>query len=141
MADHTTAIEIHVKCGEDFSAKIEWFADDGEPILLEEADGTFAKMDVRDENGDLVIRFSTGDYVPGSLDKRGYVYVYPRGEIHLFMPWEVTRDLPPGRYSFDLFADIALHDPNAFIPTEDGTQRRSVIGGSFIVHPNVTQIP
>lgn len=140
MADHTTAIEIHVKCGEDFTAKIEWFTDEGEPIVLEEGLQSFAKMEVRDAHGDLIIAFDTTDYNPASLAMQGYIYVFTRGEIQLFIPWEATRDLPPGRYSFDLFADILVTDPNAFLPTEDGKQRRSIIGGAFVVHPNVTQI-
>lgn len=139
MADHVQGVEIHLKAGEDFNARLEWVADDGEPIAVKE----WARMDVRDAGGNLILRFDTGAYTSGSLTKKGYLrIIVGSGAVDMFVPWEVSRMIVPGSYYFDLF--VGVNNPGVDNPSfqrTDETQKKLLTTGRFVVHPAVTKIP
>lgn len=151
MADHNSHVVINVKQGEDFSARVEWFDDDGLPFKLQTtAAKQTSRMDVRNGMGDWIFTFY-GDKSYGydedgnkldnpEMDDRyqGYIYTYEKGEFHLFIPWHVSWNIPAGSYVFDMFADVVLDGNNAFKPNKDDYQRRCVMSGQFIVRPKVT---
>ncbi len=147
MADHPTALEIHCKAGEDFSAKIEWVTEDGDAALFggvkrqpwdrPDTAGMYAHMAVRDDEYNLVLTLAN-EKVPTPLPpKKGYISLLPDGTIHLFIPWEVTAATPAGHYQFDLFADVDLPNESSFKPA-GSRQRRAICSGLFIVHPYIT---
>ena len=147
MADHNSVISLHVKQGEDFSAKVEWTDEDGNGFdLATEAALQTSKLEVRDKNSDLVF-VMRGDQDYQWTDKngeeqtnntyQGYIFTYPKGEFHLFIPWHVADDIPKGTYYFDMFAEVDLKEENQFKPSGT-TQRRCVMSGRFIVRPKIT---
>lgn len=145
MADHPTALEIHCKAGEDFSAKIEWVTEDGDAALFggvksnkPDTTGMYAHMAVRDDKYNIVLTLANEKIPDGTPPlKKGYIALLPDGTIHLFIPWEVTATTAAGTYQFDLFADVDLPDPSSFKPA-GSRQRRAICSGLFIVHPYIT---
>ena len=147
--DHNNMLMISVKQGEDFSARIEWVDDNGDGMrLATEAANQNALMQVRNHQGDLVIELRADqkytDKHPITDENlvndayQGYIYIYPKGELHLFIPWHVSDRIPVGTYWFDLFADVDLYEENAFKPSGT-TQRRSVMAGKIHVRPRITE--
>jgi hypothetical protein len=139
LTDHLTGIAIHVKCGEDFTAKIEWFTEFGEPMPVTD----WAKMEIRDDTSMLVLRLENTEYVSGDVTQRGYLRLLKSaGAVHMFIPWEVTKSIPPGVFIFDLFVGVdmaGLNNPS--FELTDGLMRTSLVSGQAIFHPAVTTVP
>lgn len=147
--DHSNQLNIGIKQGEDFSARVEWVDDEGDAMLLAtESVKQNALMQIRNGQGELVLELradqsytledpNTGE-IYQNINNQGYIYIYPKGELHLFIPWHVSDNIPIGNYWFDMFADVDLVDENAFKPSGT-TQRRSVMAGKVTVRPRITE--
>lgn len=148
MADHMTAVEIHCKQEEDFTAQIRWWDDEGCPIPML---GTYAKMEVRDSQNNLVCELQNtpveSNPPTNVTDPIGHLTInMVSGIIQMYIHRNHTRAMPVGVHRFDMYADVPVVGEPTFA-TDASTpgnvvyvteQRRAVVAGLFVVHPNVT---
>lgn len=138
MAEHLNGAVIHLKSGEDFTGRITWRGDQGQPIPVQAP----LRMQVRDTDGQLILNFVDTSYVSGSVVKQGYLLANSNnGHIDIFVPWEVTKQLPAGSYVFDLFVAVNLPGYDNPFENKDASMRKEVVSGRFMVHPRISTIP
>jgi hypothetical protein len=129
MASQLTEVELIMAVGEDCAWQIFWTDEDDEPIPI--ADPVLA--DVKDANGQLVIRFSSqNDPVEDAyIEYSGFI-----GFFQLTVPRSRTQLLLPGRYSFDLFAAVA----DSSGPFSNDRQVQQVVTGWFVANRRRTKL-
>lgn len=97
-----TVLVVDIDAGEDFVAQLYLVDEDGQPIPF----GSQARMDVRDENGALVLQFAS-ENAGATATKAAVSITGAQGLLQLSAPKAVTRAIAPGSYRGDLFAVVA----------------------------------
>ena len=127
MAESDVDVELQLAAGEDAAWQIFWTDEYGEPTPISDP----VLMDVKDANGQIALRFSTTN----DPSAQAYASVGgPNGFIQLTVPSELTRQLIPGAYRFDLFASVADSAP----PFD--RQLKQILDGWMVVGSRVTKI-
>jgi hypothetical protein len=129
MAD-IQVLQLECPRGTDFAVQLFWTGPDGEGIEFANP----ARCDVRDAEGNLVVRFRDTSENPNILTS-GVLKRSPSSSvIQLTASRTLTATLATGRYKFDVLATIE--------PNDDFTagQLAPVVSGWFVVTPVQTQM-
>lgn len=124
---------VYVDQGEDFNAQIYWRDQYGSAITYTDP----VAATVIDSMGSKVLQFQT--VTTADLDVANSAVIYTTPEHGLFqfsIPASITRTIPAGSYSFDLFANAIAPG----VPYESMQQYKKVVTGSMVVMSRITKI-
>lgn len=122
-------IEFTIDSGADFVAQIFYVGDDNEPVGIQAP----ARMDVKDQGGHAVMTLQTGVDADDVPHQPAILIDGSQGFFQISIPREITTNLIPGRYVYDLFA--TLTDPGPFT-----SQVVKITSGWLQVNPSVTAL-
>lgn len=122
-------LDLEIVQGEDWTVQIQSLDDNDNPKPIVSP----ARMDVRDKMGAIVLSLTTPaeNEVPGAVPS-----IAISGEvalIQLHIPREVSSELTPGSYPYDLW--VTIDDEGSYA----GFQAAQELRGQFIVHDRVTR--
>jgi len=134
---NTAQANIVVAQGEDFAFQILWVDSNGNPYRIKSP----SRMVVKTNKGIEILKAESD--VPSELqpDRASLVYSTSSGILQLHIPHNVTSELPPGKYFYDIVVTYDAELPlETTLGLHRGDRQAKLVAGFLTVAPTLTTL-